>query len=193
MFVVIAYYTDDNIYRSHAQRLRCSCTGYGIPADIVCIDSLGNWDKNTHYKPTFIRKMMDKHPDKAIAYTDADSEFVAYPHLFKQLNCPIAAHLLDHSKYGRRKRAPELLSGTLFFNNSQQSKDIVAEWVRMCAQQPKQWDQKVLAEVVGDDFYNLPAGYCQIFDYMKDMPDPVVRHYQASRTVRLLEKNNLIR
>ncbi len=190
-YIVVAYYTDDQIYRPHAQRLRCSCVGLDIPFDIVCVDSLGCWDKNTHYKPTFIRKMMDKHPDMAIAYTDADSEFVAYPRLFDTLNCDVGAVVIDHSLYrqGRRNRPPEMTTGTMFFNNSIASRTIVDRWIEACRTRMKVWDQKILQELIGDTVYVLPREYYQIFDYMKDVPDPIVRHYQASRMVRMLEKN----
>ncbi len=190
-YVVIAYYTDDQIYRPHAQRLRCSCVGLGIPFDIECVDSLGCWDKNTHYKPMFIRRMMDKYADKAIAYTDADSEFLRYPHLFDTLDCDVGACVIDHSLYrqGRRNRPPEMTTGTMFFNNSAASKQIVDRWIEACKTRMKVWDQKILEELLGDTVYVLPREYYQIFDYMKDMPDAIVRHYQASRTVRLLEKN----
>jgi len=133
-YIVVAYYTDDQIYRAHAQRLLCSCTGLGIPADVVCVDSLGNWDRNTHYKPTFIRRMMDKYSDKNIVYTDADSEFLRYPQLFDTLDCNVGACVIDHSLYrqGRRNRPLEMTTGTMFFNNSAASKAVVDRWTETC-------------------------------------------------------------
>ena len=184
MFIVVAYYTDDEIYGPAVDRLSTSLLKYGLNHHLQIIDSKGSWSANTSFKPSFIREMMDRYPGAGIVYTDADSEFVSYPVLFDSLDCPVAIHLLDHTIYKPNRKRVELLSGTIFFNNSDKSKQIVDAWIQVCQQFPEMWDQRALHRVLGSDFHQLPPGYCQIYDYMKSVADPVVRHYQASRVAR---------
>ena len=189
MYVVVGYYTQDGIYDVAADKLIKSLDQFKVPHCILPIESKGNWLKNTSYKPTFILNMMDKFPDKSIVYVDVDAEFLQYPVLFDTLDCDVGAHELDHSQFRRSRNASELLSGTLFFSNSQTSRCIVEAWNLTCKQFPGLWDQRALKRVVGENFHNLPAQYCQIFDYMKTVPDPVITHYQASRKVRQKERS----
>jgi hypothetical protein len=132
--------------------------------------------------------MLDKFPDYSIVYVDVDAEFCKYPELFDQLHARsdvnIAVHLLDHMKRGRTNAGFEMLSGTIFFKNNLTTRDIVDEWKNGCAQGGKLWDQSALAKVLEDKpYYVLPEEYCKIFDYMGDVKDPVIQHYQASRQV----------
>jgi len=154
------------------------------------IQHLGSWQENTRYKPKFILEMLNKYPEYSVVYTDADSEFLKYPMLFNLLEekqIDIAAYLLDHSKY-KRQKPPELLSGTIFFGNTAKSHQIVEQWRMVCNMFPEMWDQSALHRVIQDDFYHLPPEYCKIFDYMKDVIDPIIVHYQASRIARRREK-----
>ena len=81
--------------------------------------------------------------------------------------------------------APELLSGTLYFKNCATTYEIVDKWIMACKEHPKLWDQVALDQVLKDyPFFILPEEYCTIFDYMSDVEEPVIKHYQASRAVR---------
>jgi len=183
-FVVVAYYTKNTFYEDIIKVLENSLISLSIPYDIVGVENLGSWDKNTHYKPTFILSMLEKYNPKSVVYVDADAVFNKYPELFEKLDCDIAIHCLDISKYQKNRKIKELLSGTIFFKNSPKAINILTRWKDDCRNHPSVWDSKLLTTIVGDAYFNLPPEYCTIFDTMSDVKDPVITHFQASRRVR---------
>ncbi len=184
MFIVCAYYTVDTMYEQLVVRLKNSLEKFNIPNHIQPITNLGDWHLNTSYKPTFLLEMLNKFPGRDIIYIDADAEFMAYPKLFEHLGCKIGVHYFDRSYHGRRQTGFEVLSGTIFLKNCDQVKEMVHKWEKECTRRPYTWDQKSLEKVLSGNFLNLPEEYCTIFDTMKHVKEPVVVHYQASRTVR---------
>lgn len=198
-FIIVAYFTRGSIYEDHVKNLVQSLKVFNLPYEVVPITNRGNWYKNMQYKPTFLRQMLEKYSPYSIVYVDADAVFYRYPDFFNELerdltDVDIAVHVLDHSKRGRKKCAPELLSGTIFVRNSKNSSIILREWVNECRRDPNLWDQRALATVLQrHPFYELPEEYCAIFDYMRDVKNPVIKHFQASREVRAQEKKKVRR
>ena len=190
MYVVVSYYTKNTIYEKYAKKLIESLKRFSsLNYSIVPIESLGDWYKNTQYKPTFLKQMLEKFYPHSIVYVDVDAEFCRYPSYFDSLDSltyvNIAVHFLDHSKYRRKNHPPELLSGTIFLKNNEKTRIIVGEWEDRCREDPQVWDQRALAEVLRHSkFHSLPEEYCVIFDYMESVENPVIKHYQASREVR---------
>jgi len=188
-FIIIAYYTRNSIYEEMAMKFMASCSKYHIMADIQPIYGLGSWQKNTHHKPFFIQDMMAKYPDRAVVYVDVDAEFKAYPKLFEELNCDCAVYELDHSEFRRGPRAgKEVLSGTVYLGPTDQARAIVEAWILYGEQNPTAWDQSTLMQALNGNFVCLPPQYCQIYDYMKSISNPVITHYQASREQRRIER-----
>lgn len=184
-FIVIGYYTRNTFYEDHARVFVQSMEGLNIPFYVEPIDDLGGWHKNTAYKPTFIKRMLQKFPDCNLVYNDVDAEFLAFPKLFEDLDCNIAVHRFDRRNHPQvKKEGYEILSGTIFLKNCPEVFVLVERWEAECKKRPKVWDQKSLAKILQDDFYNLPPQYCKIFDVMKHVKDAVIIHYQASREWR---------
>jgi len=183
-FIVVGYYTRGTFYEGLASEFEESLKKYAISYYIEAIDSLGDWHLNTSYKPTFLKQMLRKFPDKDIVYVDVDAKFFAYPILFESLQCNIAVHLFDRRLHRTKATGFEVLSGTVFLKNNEEVRGLVDKWEALCIAKPYVWDQKSLEKVLGEDFYNLPPEYCIIFDVMKHIKDPVIVHYQASRKVR---------
>jgi len=151
-FIVCSYFTKDEIYPKYARNLVESLEIFGITHDVVCIDSIGSWQENTQYKPTFALRMLEKHYPQSIIVVDADAVFCRHPDYFDKLDSApevnIAVHVLDHSKYRRKTLAPEMLSGTIFLKNTEITKQIVDKWIQECKKDPKLWDQRALANVL---------------------------------------------
>lgn len=192
-FLIAAYHTNDRLYSEQAIRLKRSVELFNLPHHIKSIDTLGTWQKNTQYKPTFLLDTMEKFLEYNIVYVDVDAEFKQYPILFDSLSndCKlIAAHQLNHFFHRKRKRPLELLSGTLFLPNTATIRNTVKIWKEQCELNPSMWDQRVLEKVVGTNFQLLPEEYCFIFDYKYNREmTPVIVHYQASREVKRKEKS----
>jgi len=183
-YIVVAYYTKKTLYESMSKILVKSLERFKIPYYIEGIDSLGDWFKNTGYKPIFIKTMLKKFPDKNIVYVDCDAEFLEYPKLFEDLDCNIAVHLLNRTSFRKYCKGTEILSGTIFLKNNDEVYNLVEKWEQECLKNPTVWDQKSLENILGDSFYNLPVEYCKIFDMNEKVKNPVIVHYQASRLVR---------
>ena len=98
-FIVVAFFTDNAIYNKHAHELLASLKEFKIPFDMKQIENQGSWQKNTQYKPTFIKEMLVKYPEHSIVYTDIDSVFKSYPILFENISKDIAAVMSRTSFY----------------------------------------------------------------------------------------------
>jgi len=167
-------------YSETAQRLINSLEKFGLDCDIGVYEDKGSWVANCAYKAEFIKKMHQRYG--RIVWLDADAEVKKEPAIFKSLYADVAFH---------RFKGKELLSGTLFFNDTEAAERLIDEWIKRNQSKPDQWDQKNLDEAV-KCFPNLevsilPPEYCFIFDLSRQHYghlDPVIEHYQASRKFR---------
>lgn len=200
-FIIISYFTLDTPYVKVAHEyLMPTVQKLNLKADIRGIFNLGSWQKNTSYKPKFIREMLDRHTEDVV-FLDCDAEILKHPELFNNIPSEfnLAAYTLDKNSwylnnYGEDNQ--ELLSGTLFVRNCEESKRILDKWIAIC-ETTSIWEQKVLQNVIKEEnipIYNLPISYC----YIKSLPDgskpnincenPVITHNQVSRKLKKLIK-----
>ena len=175
---IISYYTPQ--YTEVANRLRESLERHRFDFFIKSIDDQGSWDKNTHYKPIFIKECLKN--EDAVIWTDADSVLRQEPLLFHELTCDIAFH---------RFKGQELLSGTVFFRNTPNTQELLDIWIEFNNRFPDQFDQKNLDLAVNCiknlKIYTLPPEYVCIFDLSRQYyggMTPVFEHFQASREYR---------
>jgi len=188
-FIVVAYYSKNTVYEQEVKRLITSLRKFEIPYHITPVNAFNSWYEGVQYKPRFLKDMLQQFNPHSIVYVDADAEFLQYPNLFHILDARpevnVAAHILDHAKRGHPNRKEELLSGTLYFKNNNTVYTIIDEWIKMCTNAGQLWDQVALWSILRKyPFHVLPDEYCTIFDYMSDVENPVIRHYQASRAAR---------
>jgi hypothetical protein len=86
-----------------------------------------------------------------------------------------------------------LLSGTLWFNNTEKIRHVLDRWEEG-ASRSEIWEQKILAEVLKNtpdiNIYRLPIEYCYISSLPNGHPPlhpldyPVIVHHQVSRTLK---------
>lgn len=183
-FIIVAYYTRDTLYERASRKFIVSLKKFGIPYYVEEIENLGDWNKNTGYKPTFLKEMLCKHHPLNIVYVDCDAEFLRYPDLFDTLKCNVGVYVFDRSCYKKSAHGFEVLSGTIFLKNCPRVYKKVEQWEKECKENPLTWDQKLLEKVLNGDFYTLPGEYCKIFDRMDHIKNPVILHHQLSRVVR---------
>lgn len=188
-FVVVAYFTKGTVYENYYYNLLRSCKMFDLSYKIVPVENQGNWFDNTQYKPKFLLEQLDEVNGKHIVYVDIDAVFCRYPDHFDKITqnteIIVGCHLLDHSKYRRRNHPPELLSGTVYFRNNAKSREIIEKWIAECGKDSNFWDQRALDNVLKEyGYHNLPEEYCTIFDYMAAVRNPVIKHYQASRSIK---------
>ena len=182
-FIVVSYYTRNTEYEQAAMRLKESLDILHVPYRIQPINNLGTWDRNTHYKAQFIKKMIETVPvDQDIVFLDADAVVHKYPWLFHEIEEDLAAYYYQ---------ARQLASGTLYFKNNERSRVLLSEWVKKNEANPSVLDQATLQDSMEHShllgavsFKSLPAEYCKIYDLMADIKDPVIEHFQLSRRAR---------
>lgn len=177
-FQVVTFATPS--YERLANRLGDSCKTFNIPLKIYLKSDQGDWVSNCALKSFVIRDAMTEF-HKPIVFIDADAVVRSFPTLFNHITEDFAAHFRDWGSEGR-----ELLSGTLFFNNTVGAKRLVSAWCTLQSQS-KEWDQRVLDDALRKNpvsVYELPAAYTQIFDTMKMHGLPVIEHFQEGRKYR---------
>ena len=181
----IGYFTVRTPYEQEAASLIKSLDAFGLEHDIVPIESLGSWQKNTQYKSRFVLSMFEAHPNRPLVYIDVDAVVKRQPVMFDTLQCDIAAV--------RFLRA-ELLGGTVYFAGNDCSLAVVQAWCRLCERYPDQlpdgsdaWDQRLLdmalTETKDARFEELPPVYTWIEDLSAQyfQGDPVILHTRASQ------------
>jgi len=183
-FIIVGYFTRNTFYEEYVQTLVSSLNKYNLLYYIEGIKSLGDWYKNVNYKPTFIKKMINKFPEMNIVYVDCDAEFLGYPKLFESIESNIAVHLFDRKHFNKKLNGCEVLSGTIFLKNNEETYELVERWEEHCKKHPHQWDQKSLEQILNGNFYHLPEEYCKICYARHGTLTPIIVHYQASRNVR---------
>jgi hypothetical protein len=171
----VSYYTP--AYRQEAMALTDTLDAHGLLHCVMAVADRGSWELNCSLKPTFIRRMMIS-TDKPIVWLDADGRVVQPPTLFDSLDCDMACHF---------RHDVELLSGTMWFNNTTSASDLLVAWAKECEANPREWDQRTLQRVIEAgawDVTRLPASYTAIFDDPQMMKDAVIVHGQASRRLK---------
>ncbi len=187
--IFAAFYTEDALYRAHAELLRRSIERLGLTLDTESIPPR-DWLAATAYKPRFLARMRAEHAGPLV-YVDADAFVHADPApALSTLDADIAVH----SRFDG-----EMLTGTILLNDTPEVRELLDEWTQRMLRHPEKWDQVVLQELLEDWGRDgrirtaaLPAEYTCIFDIgRRENPDvePVIEHLQASREIRLRRKN----
>jgi hypothetical protein len=188
-FIVVSFYTRATSYKDDALRLAASLHHHGLEWKMEAIDSLGSWQANTYYKAEFLRKMLDEYPDKDLVWLDVDVTLHSYPGLFETIDADLGVHFIDWKKYGKSDHR-ELNTSVMFVKNNQRMRQLIDEWISENKQMINTgiWEQMNLQNVLADQrdlkIVNLPATYCKIFDFMKEVKNPVIELMQASRRYR---------
>ena len=174
--LVISFFTIGTPYQQEAKRLIESCERFNIEHHIVGIAPGENWTATCALKGPFVAECMRKF-ERPVLWIDVDAEVVRFPSLFENLECDVAAYR------GRR-----LLSGTVYFGNSDAARNVAEDWSNRCVRRSGVWDQLLLDDALRATrrrvvFRQLPQGYCKIFDkpWAEEPQTAYIVHYQASR------------
>jgi hypothetical protein len=184
MPIIVSHYTVDTGYEKEVENLIASLEKWNLDYIIEPIKSLGTWRANSNYCTRQVRMMLAARGDFDILRVDADAVFQRFPDLFLKddFKADIAAHIHNF------KWCPnELLGGTVFFRNTPEVRRLVDKWVEWSMvefplkRNPDLLQQLILSEEFDINFESLPDEYCKIFDLMKEVKEPVIEHFQASR------------
>lgn len=185
---VVAFHTDDAFYSNEAHRMCASAARLGIEVKATIVPSQGDWVKNTSFKSAYLQQERELVRGPML-YVDVDAVFHRSPLAYlAQLDCDVAAYFDlgdDH-----------LVSATLFFQDTQAVKQLLAEWNRQCQARPDVWDQQVLQDILKADqakstpqyrIHHLPVGFCWVFDrednLLAEKQTVYIEQLQAARSV----------
>jgi len=191
--LIVSYYTPD--YAEHADRLRSSLMYPGARFWIEAVEDAGSWVENCSRKAAFVLRAL-RSTEESILWLDADAEVMRELEYINFWPRPLD-RAGDFAIYRNPVKAPKkwmCRSGTVWFNNTPAAHRLCEEWVRLCEEKPKRFDQESLWmawESMEADIrvHWLPITYCQLFDDkpgspFNPVPDPHIVHYQASRETR---------
>lgn len=182
---IVAFHTDDDFYTEEATRCRARLEQLELPHDFTSVPKNGNWVENCALKPEFLLDVRQRLRGPLL-YIDVDA-FVhrnPWPYL-SSYDADMAAYIHSDS---------ELISCTLFLNDTPATLDLLSEWVARQKMAPRVWDQKVLQDIiVGNEaeeqdfiFQRLPPNFAYICDKYYDHVhgQPIIEQLQASRIVK---------
>lgn len=141
------------------------------------------WKASVLYKPKFIRKKLEAHPDRDIIWIDADAKLLDFPK-FLMAEKPE----FDISFYHMDTLGNEPFGGTVFYRNRPSVYSLVNQWEAEVKKNPKDLDEQSLSKVVRDRkdivFQILPPEYCWVERWMRQKhpgTTPVIEQHAISR------------
>ena len=198
--LVVSFYTENTSYEQEADRMIKSITKFGLDYDVVPKPNFGGWKRNTYYKAQFMKEMLDKHPDRNLLWLDADSAMGQYPTLFDNATADIGVFIADWGKIGNIKHRitdknyitnRELISAVVYIANNPRARAVIDAWIVLNKKNYGKvpMEQENLLRTLDGwkrplEVLHLPPSYCQVFDIMAHLGDPVIEQYQAARRLK---------
>ena len=176
---VVSFYTPYTAYEDLAELLRASCERYGVAHRIAPRAARGSWERNCAIKAEFVQSMRDR-IEGPLVWVDADASLASSLDDLAELDADFGIHLLD----GWRA-----LSGTIYFGDSHEARQLIDRWCDRCRAEPDIWDQ-IHLDLAWEDVARtadlrtawLDERFVKIFDREPDPGrPPVIVHSQASR------------
>lgn len=178
---IFAFYTDDELYRKEAGRLRYSLDRLGLKYEIKEINSNKRWVENCGLKSSMILDAR-RRIRGSLLYLDVDAVVHHNPWPY------LSQYTGDLCTYVNKKG--DLLSASILINDTIEAIKLLELWVTRQQENPLTYDQVVLKEIIQDDnlrmsysFQYLPVNLCFIFDKKVDYfyGDIIIEQLQASR------------
>lgn len=186
---IVSFYTKNTSYEKEAEYLIASCKKLELPFEIDGVDSMGTWEENCRFKPSFILDKMKK-LKKPLLWIDSDAMILKKPRILSELKGDVGV-CIDESK--AIDDPTYLFAGTFFLNPTPKALELMNLWVETCTTLQTVWgDQLPLQTVILEnkveakiDF--LPSSYWSFYDAVSDdtlKNETTILHYQASRILK---------
>jgi len=184
--LVVSFFTAGTEYKGIAKNLKASLDKFRIPYAICGQIDQGSWELNTAHKAAFLWHCLDLNGKGwRLLWIDCDA-VVQAPLDFFDSPAVAGADIAAHVRKGR-----ELMSGTLYLEDSPVTRDVVQRWIELNIDFPRRLEQTNLHQAILEQptvkFVELPPEYCFIFDTFRREHahlKPVIEHFQASRRLR---------
>lgn len=195
--LVVSYYTEDTMYQLEVKNLIESCKRWHLAYHIEAVPSFGSWELNCAYKPFFLLSKLQEFK-RPIFWVDADGVFLKNPSVLEEFSADLAVRINASCSAEHRSK---VMSSSIFVNTTSEAEALLKLWVSECYQglcnpdkKEEYWDQVGLRDAIFSNQHkanvvNLPHSYVAIEGHpvdAKEILDPVVMHYQASRRYKKL-------
>jgi len=200
--ITITFYTPE--YKEEAKQLEETCKQFNLDFAAYPKPSKGSWVHNCTMKAEVIITALYEHK-RPVLWIDADGRYRSYPKLFDSkelLQCDFGAYFIPNvwnqpknihlRPWGADRGNEALAGGTMFFNCTNKSLDLIDAWKKESQENPTVWEQQSLQKVwdkydkEGLKTYFFNQSYCKVFDckWFEEPKDVVVEHTQASRRLK---------
>ncbi|KQM67551.1 hypothetical protein ASE75_00975 [Sphingomonas sp. Leaf17] len=195
---IVAYYTDDPVYRREARRLEASAKRLGLPIVMTEMPSGQDWLTVVRRKAAFLA---DQRRNLAgpLLYVDVDAILHRdpWPYL-RGIGEDVGVAVLRDGK---------MRGGTIYLADTPGAHIFLKDWQQRMDADPLAWDQWPLDDIqrdirggaaLGYTLNLLPPSLCGIFDFYRKRREshedkPVyIEHLQASRENRADEVNDSV-
>lgn len=194
MKVLIAAFYTNAFYRSQAIRLIESLDALQIrDYTTELVHGPKTWNEAVCRKVSWIREMLNCLDGyDGLFYVDADAEFKQVPDWGVMKGCDFGC--VSWKRHPSNE--PEMLTGSMFFANSDRVRGFVDEWDRVTPKYKHTFtpEQRSLSEYFSKPnpiaYKNLPIEWCFIFDDHRRMypnAKEIILHHQASRQYKEIE------
>src|SRR3990167_5427875 len=142
MIPVVGFYTIDTSYQQEAEAMKASALTVGIEdVYLYPVKSLGTWERNCQQKAEILFQAC-KDLRRPFLYVDADARFNQLPsedwEAWERWY-DIGIHYF---------RGIEALSGTMYINPTPHTRFLLLNWISLCMDNPRIWDQKLLDNIL---------------------------------------------
>lgn len=198
--VVITFYTPE--YKQEAQELIKTCEMFDVKIKAYPKPSKGSWVHNCTMKAEVVLQALTEH-ECGVVWVDADARFKRVPSLFNKLSaydfgCYWIPNVWNQKRnmhmrpWGPDRGNEALAGGTMYFNNTPKSIELINDWRKQSENNPTVWEQQSLQKVWdihdknGLKTFCFPQTYCRVFDapWFEEQKPVVIEHTQASRRLK---------
>lgn len=200
--ITITFYTPE--YKEEARRLEETCKLFNLPFYSYEKKSKGSWVHNCTMKAEVIQDALYLHK-QSVLWIDADGRYKSHPTVFDSTQlyeCDFGAYFIPdvwnqprnvHLRpWGADRGNEALAGGTMFFNYTDKSFNLIDDWKKESQANPNRWEQQSLQKVwdkydrEGLKTYFFNQAYCKVFDckWFEEEKQVVVEHTQASRRLK---------
>ena len=194
---VFNWFTCGSPYEEVAHTNAITFAKAGSAQNCLGISGGTDWVANCNLKPKVALKILGEvAPGEGILLLDADATIeqpIPWIELVGRNNeGPCFAYVLHHKPSGAR----EVLSGTLWITRTTECRLLLESWLGECDSNPKSWDQRSLAKVIGSTPPSKGGRTIAELDWkwawiegVSDRPrsGAYIVHHQMSRQVRGIE------
>lgn len=200
--ITITFYTPE--YKEEARRLEETCKLFNLPFYSYEKKSKGSWVHNCTMKAEVIQDALYLHK-QSVLWIDADGRYKSHPTVFDSTQlyeCDFGAYFIPdvwnqprnvHLRpWGLDRGNEALAGGTMFFNYTDKSFNLIDDWKKESKANPNRWEQQSLQKIwdkydrEGLKTYFFNQAYCKVFDckWFEEEKQVVVEHTQASRRLK---------